>query len=362
MKTYRYRLNPTPKQRAALNHTLDLCRDLYNCALEQRRGQRISQFEQMRQLTGLKSEFTEYETVHAHVLQNVIKKLDRSFQNFFRRCKKGGTPGYPRFRGRGRYDSFAFNNVGFKLSGKRLQISKIGSIKVRLSRPVEGEIKTCTLKRSSGNWYVSLTTKYVPTPLPSSTLSVGIDVGIENFAALSSGEMIPSPRLYENAQAELRKAQRRVARRKKGSHGRRAAVVLLRKVHERIQNRRTDFIHKQSTTLVQRYGRIAIEKLNVGGLARGILSKQVYDTGWATFFNFLSYKAEWAGREFVEVDASYTSQTCPNCGNIKKKSLSERKHQCLECGHAAHRDTAAAQVILGRAFPSGVNVGDRPHA
>lgn len=358
MKTYRYRLNPTRKQRDALTHTLDLCRDLYNCALEQRRGQRIGHFEQMRQLTELKSEFTEYKNIHVHVTQNVVKKLNRSFENFFRRCKEGGKPGFPRFKSRDRYDSFAFNNTGFALNGNRLRLSKIGSIKIRLSRPVGGEIKSCTIKRQNGKWYACFAVEHEPKPLPASNAATGIDVGIENFAALSNGEMIPNPRFYEAAQPELRKAQRKVARRKKGSHRRRKAVVLLRGAHERIANRRLDFLHKETTKLVRQYGLIAVEKLNIKGLAQGILSKQIHDVSWATFFNFLSYKAAEAGREFVEVDARYTSQTCPSCGNRKKKPLSEREHRCLECGYITHRDTAAAEIILARTGRLSANVGD----
>lgn len=318
--------------------------------LEQRRAQRIGRFAQERQLTQLKHLFPEYNAVHVHVLKNVFKKLDRSFQNFFRRCKSGGAPGFPRFKGKDRYDSFQFNNTGFSLNGKYLSVSKVGNIKVRLSRelPADAVVKTCTIKRSVSGWFATLTFEHTPTPLPASDLSVGIDVGIENFAALSDGTMIPNPRHYECGQAELRIAQRRVAKRKKGSHRRRQAVALLKRVHERISSRRMDFLHKQTTALVRSFGTIVVENLNIKGLAQGVLSKQVHDASWSTFFNFLSYKAADAGRELVGVDCKRTSQTCPACGTIKKKSLSERTHECSECGLVLHRDTAAAQVILSR--------------
>lgn len=189
-------------------------------------------------------------------------------------------------------------------------------------------------------------------------LAIGIDVGIENFAALSDGTMIPNPRHYECGQAELRRAQRRVARRKKGGNRRRKAVVLLQKIHERIANRRADFLHKTTTTLVQKFGTIVIENLNVKGLAGGILAKQVNDASWGTFFGMLAYKAESAGRQLLEVDCKKTSQTCPACGTVKKKTLSQRKHECSECGLVLHRDTAAAQVILGRMCPSDAKIGE----
>jgi putative transposase len=357
LKTYKYKLQPNNKQKQALSQTLGVCRELYNMGLKQRRGQRIGQFEQMRQVTALKKEFPEYQTVHAHVLQNVIKKLNRSFENFFRRCKEGGKAGFPRFKGKDRYDSFQFNNTGFSLSGRYLQLSKIGNVKVRLSRelPEGAVIKTCTVKRSVSGWFCTLTFEYEPTPLPVNTDAIGIDVGIENFAALSDGTMIPNPRFYECGQAELRIAQRKVARRKKGSSHRRKAIVLLRKVHERITNRRQDFLHKTTTALVAKFGTIVVENLNVKGLAQGILSKQIHDASWSTFFNFLSYKAADAGRKIVGVNCAYTSQTCPACGTKKKKSLGERKHNCEKCGYTTHRDTAAAQVILARMEPSFAN-------
>jgi putative transposase len=359
LKTFRYKLEPNKAQRTALEKTLGVCRELYNMALEQRKSQGIGRFEQCRQLTVLRAEFSEYKDVYVHVLQNAIIRLDRAFQNFFRRCKEGGAPGFPRFRGRDRYDSFTFNNTGWKLNGNHLSLSKIGNIKARVSRPLPSDAapKICTIKRDVDGWYATITFEFSPTPLPASDKCVGIDMGIEKFAALSDGTFIENPRYYECGQAELRRAQRRVARRKKGSHRRKKAVILLRKVHQRITNRRNDFLHKQSTRLIQQYGAIAVENLNVKGLAQGILSKQIHDASWSTFFNMLRYKAEWAGRRLVGVDARYTSQDCPACGTRKKKSLAERKHDC-PCGFSTHRDTAAAINILGRMVPLGANVAE----
>jgi putative transposase len=359
LKTFKYKLNPNRKQRQLLSQSLDTCRGLYNMCLEQKQYQRIGRFEQDSQLTQLKAEFPEYKEVYSEVLQNVVKTLDKAFQSFFRRLKEGGKAGYPRFKGRNRYDSLQFNNKGFKVSGRQLSVSKIGNIKVRLSRelPADAVIKTLNIKRSVNGWFATLTFEYQPIPLPASDKCIGIDVGIENFAALSDGTMVQNPRYYECGQAELRRAQRRVARRtNKRSNRRRKAVVLLQKVHARIANRRMDFLHKETTAMVRKFGTIVVENLNVKGLAQGILSKQVHDASWSTFFSFLTYKAEEAGRKVIGVDCKYTSQTCPSCGTRKKKSLSERKHQCSECGYATHRDTAAAGVILARMEPSFANV------
>ncbi|MGA3200425.1 MAG: transposase [Halobacteriota archaeon] len=366
IKTFKYKLEPNRKQKVLLNSTLDVCRELYNMGLEQRKMQRVGQFEQMRQVTALKSEFPEYKTVHAHVLQNVIKKLNRSFENFFRRCKEGGKVGFPRFKGRDRYDSFQFNNTGFNLSGRHLQLSKIGNVKVRLSRelPKGAVIKTCTVKRSVSGWFATLIVETTSQPLPVSELEVGIDVGISHFAALSDGTFVPNPRFYENGQAELRRAQRKVSRRHKSSNRRRKAVILLRKVHERIANKRLDFLHKHSTTIVQKFGLIAIEDLNVAGMSKGNLAKQILDASWSTWRRLLFYKAEWAGRTKVAVPPQYTSQECDECEFIHKDNRkSQAEFECIACGHKDNADTnsskrilARARKQLGRICPSNVNI------
>lgn len=353
-KVYKYKLQPNKSQSLALQRTLDICRDVFNLSLEQRKMQRTNWVVQCRELTQLKAEFPEYKEVHVHVLQNVIKKLQRSFENMWERGA-----GYPRFKSFRRYNSFQFNNTGFKLSGRYLQLSKIGNIKLRLSReiPENAVIKTLSVKKTVNGWYACFIIEVPAQPLPQSDAVIGTDLGIENFAALSDGTMIQNPRFYQNAQAELRRAQRRVARRKKGSRRRYRAVVLLRKLHEHIQNKRLDWTHKVTTDLVNRFGTIVLENLNIKGLAQGILAKQVHDAGWSQFITLLKYKAERAGRRVVGVNAAYTSQECPVCGARRKKSLSERRHEC-KCGYTTHRDTAAAQVILARMEPLGDNVGE----
>lgn len=354
LKVFKYKLQPNRKQSLALQRTLDVCRDVFNLSLEQRKMQRMSPFAQMRELTELKAAYPEYKEVHVHLLQNVIKKLQRSFENMWERGA-----GFPRFKNWKRYNSFQFNNTGFKLAGRYLQLSKIGNVKLRLSRelPDGAVIKTLSVKKSVSGWYACFAVEVPAQPLSVSDAVVGIDLGIENFAALSDGTMIQNPRFYQNAQAELRVAQRRVARRKKGSHRRYKAVILLQKLHQHIQNKRLDWTHKVTTELVKHFGTMVLENLNIKGLAQGILSKQVHDAGWSQFVTLLKYKAESAGRRVVGVDARYTSQECPACGARKKKSLSERIHKC-RCGYNTHRDTAAAQVILGRMVPLDAKIGE----
>lgn len=355
LKAFEYKLEPNKARRYAFARTLDVCRELYNDALQQRKWQRISRYEQSEQLTILKTEVPVYKHVYSQVLQNVLDRLDKSFKNFLHYGF-----GFPRFKSASRFHSFTYPQSGFSLEGKYLKLAKIGNVKVRLSRPLpEGaKIKTCTIKQTVNGWFAVLLADVPVQPLPACNMKIGIDVGIENYAALSDGTMIQNPRFYENGQAELKRAQRRVARRKKGSHRRAKAVILLRKVQARIAKRRLDWLQKTTTKLIRKYGKIVVENLNVKGLAQGILSKQV-NASWGTFFRMLDWKAESAvNREIEYVPCQYTSQDCPRCGNREKKLLSQREHKCSVCGYRTHRDTAAAQSILARIEPSGTNVGE----
>ena len=232
-----------------------------------------------------------------------------------------------------------------------------GHIKVKLHRPVEGEVKTVTIKREAGRWFAIFSVEREAAPLPASDCATGIDVGLKAFAVLADGTEIQNPRYYRQAQARLRCAQRKVARRKKGGNRRRQAVRLLQRAHVHVGNQRRDFQHKASRKLVNEYGLIAVEDLNMKGLAGGILAKSVHDAGWSEFINMLAYKAEYAGRRLVKVDPRGTSQTCL-CGARVPKTLADRWHDCPACGLSAGRDHVSAQVILSRARNglSGVNV------
>jgi len=358
IKAYKYKLEPNHKQKQLLLQQLELCRGLYNMCLEQKQYQHISQFEQMRQLTELKQAFPEYKNCHAHMLQNVIKRLDKSFQNFLRRLKEGNKAGYPRFKGKNRFDSLTFSD-GCKLEGRKLSVSKIGNIKVRLSRelPDGAVVKTCSIKRSVNGWFAVLTFEFEPKPLLKSKKKIGIDVGVTQFATFSDGTVIPNPRFYQNAQPALRRLQRKAARRKKGSNRRRKAIVLLKKLHEHISHQRADFLHKHSTAVVRKYGTIAVEALNVSGMSRGRLSKQILDCSWSEWFRQLTYKAAEAGRKFVAVDPRYTSQKCPICGFVSRENRRTQADFCCQsCGHADNADRNGAVNILARSEPSFANV------
>jgi putative transposase len=282
-----------------------------------------------------------------------VRNLDSSDRSeIASRSDRAGSearPFFPRFKSRRRYSSILYKQSGFRLEGHRLVLSKIGSLPIVLSRPLKGRVKTLTIKRSCDAWYACFSVEVEIQPLPKSEATVGIDVGLENFAVLSTGEAIPNPRFFRTGQAKLRRLQHRVARRRKGSHRWRKACALVAKFHQTIFRKRNDFQHKESTKIVSQYGRIFAEELNILGMARTRLAKAVFDASWSSFLVKLAYiKAESAGRRFEKVDPRGTSQTCPGCGHRAEKKLCQREHVCVECGLILSRDHAAALVIQGR--------------
>ncbi len=364
LKTFKYRLYPTKAQEVALNEQLRLCRTLYNAALQERRdayrkcGVSITGFGQMKHLRQIKADLPEYKGVYSQVLQDVLKRLDRAFQAFFRRLKQGSMPGYPRFQGRDRYDSFTYPQLGFSVPSRTAYFSKIGNIRIKLHRPVEGKIKTATIRRTCGQWYVSYACEVEAQPLPTSGNAVGVDVGTTWFYVTSDGEFQENPRYFQASMKKLRIAQRAVSRKpNKRSNGRRKAVQRAAKIHRKVSQQRLDFHHKAAAKLVRENDLIAHEALNVGGMGRGRLARSIHDVGWGQFFFLLAAKAANAGRRVITVDPRFTSQACNKCGHTEKANrLSQSRFVCQQCGHAENADLNAARNILGRACPSGVNV------
>jgi putative transposase len=349
-RTFKYRLYPNRQQREKLEATLEVCRELYNAALEERREawssahKGIHYVAQAKQLPEIKVIREDVRAVHSQVLQDTLRRIDKAFQAFFVRCQRGKVPGFPRFRSKNRYHSFTYPQSGFQLQD-RLLLSKIGNLKIKLHRPVQGEIKTLTIKRENGMWYACFSCVVAPQPLPKNRQAIGIDVGLSSFAVLSDGTEIANPRWLQRAQKRLRRAQRRVARRKKFSERWKKAVRRVANLHRKVFDQRNDFQHKLSHEIVKQYGIIVVEDLKVEGLSRGMLSKAVHDAAWASFFQKLSYKAESAGRWFWPVEARGTSQRCP-CGEANRKRLGEREHVCRKCGLVTTRDHASAMEIL----------------
>jgi putative transposase len=280
--------------------------------------------------------------------QDVLRRVDKAFNAFFARTGKGQKPGYPQFRPVSRYDSITFPSYGDgckMLDNGKLRLQGVGAVKVKLHRPIEGEIKTVTVKREAGKWFAVFSVECEPKPLLASVEKAGLDVGLTAFATLSDGTEIENPRYYKEAQAKLRRAQRKVARRKRGGNNRKKDVRDLQRAHAHVRNQRTDFAHKVSRTLVVLFGLIVIENLNIKGLAAGMLAKSVNDAGWSSFIAKLAYKAEEAGRVLLKVDPRGTSQRCV-CGAPNPKTLSQRWHYCEICGLSVARDHASALEIL----------------
>jgi putative transposase len=303
-------------------------------------------------LPDLKADLPEYTGVHFQVLQDVLLRLDRAFQAFFRRLQSGEEPGCPRFQGQERYDSFTYPQYGngAMLDGGVLSLSKIGRIPIRLHRLIEGMPKTVTISHEADGWYACFSCADVPTtPLTPTGRETGIDVGLKVFLIAAGGEMVENPRHYRKAEKQLAKAQRRVSRRTKGSRRRRKAVALLKRKHQKIARQRCDFHHKTALALLQQYDVIYLEDLRVRNMVRNVhLAKSISDASWGQFRTILEAKAACAGRQVIAIPAQYTSQDCSGCGGRVPKSLSVRTHVCPFCGLVLDRDENAALNILQR--------------
>jgi putative transposase len=359
-KTFKYRLYPNTQQQRLLEQQLEECRWLYNHLLAERRDaweqrrESVRLYDQHATLPTLKVERPSLAGVQSQVLQNVAVRIDLAFHAFFRRREAGEEPGYPRFRGQGRYDSITFPQVpvGCRLEAedKRARIANVGRVKVLLHRPLEGTPKTATIRRSStGKWYVSFACECVePSPLPETGQQVGIDVGLKTFAALSTGETIANPRFFRQEEKALAKAQRRLSKAGKGSPERAERRRVVARVYERSAWHRSDFTHQHSRRIVDAFDLIAVEDLAVNRMTHThCLAKSIHDAAWGQFADLLSYKAAWAGRRYVAVNPAYTSQDCSRCGHRQPLSLCDRAYTCPCCGVVLDRDFNASLNILG---------------
>jgi len=389
-KAFQYRLYPTRSQERKLHASLDVCRELYNSFLHDRKfcyegdGKAPSQREQEKKIAPWKVFHPELATVHAHVLQNVARRVELAYEAYFRRLadyqkrKQAGLlkkdekcPQPPRKKGRRVYDSLTWKQYGNgnKIEQNTVVLSKIGTIKAVIHRPLDGTPKTLTVKRQGGKWFVTVSCEVEEEPLPVSLDEVGIDVGIEKFAALSTGEFIANPRFFRTDEKELAKAQRKFdkVKHKHRSKKRRKAKKVVTRINERIRNRRHNFHHQEARKIVNRFGLIAVEALDVsnmsaspapkqdeetgqflpnGHAAKAGLNKSILDAGWYTFRQIVSSKAASAGRIYVEVDPAFTSQDCCGCGYRAKKQLWQRWHECPVCGLSLDRDTNSGNNIL----------------
>jgi putative transposase len=365
-KTFKYKLVPPPTQEGELERVLGLCRHLYNTALEQRitawQRCRVSQYQQAAELKGIRAAMPEYATIHSHVPQDVLARLDTTYQAFFRRVKAGEKSGFPRYQARTRYHSYTYMEFGngARLDNGYLVLLKIGRMAVHWSRPLEGAPKIVTISKEVDGWYVCFScADALVKPLSPTSQETGVDLGIEAFATLSDGARIFSPGWYRKAEHALKAAQRRVSRRKKESNRRDKAVTLLAKAHQKARRQRQDFHHKTALALVRANDTIYHEDLQTANMVRNHhRAKCIQDAGWSAFLSILTYKAACAGRRVVAVPPAYTSQICSGCGVMVQKGLSVRWHSRPKCGTSLHRDHNAARNIerAGLALRGGVAV------
>ncbi len=365
MKAYKFRLYPSSEQEKKLNKQIELCRQLYNSFLIERRyaykGNNISlnYTYQANEIPELKNTFVEYKGVHSQVLQDVAQRVNRAYKNFFRRNneKKQGKrqkAGFPRLKGKGQYKSLTYPQSGFEiLQNGHLELSKIGIIRMFKHREINGEIKTLSISTDkTGNWYTSFSVEENNLAFqPELTMNaVGIDAGLSHLTTMSDGTVIDPPKFLRKGEKRIKKSQKNLSRKKKGSKNRKKAKKILSKQHQKVKNQREDFAQKLSNRIVKNNDFIVFENLNVAGMVKNHhLAKSIADASWNTLVQYTTYKAESAGKEVVLVDPRNTSKTCSSCG-CKKKSLklSERIFHCDSCGFEIDRDLNASINILNR--------------
>jgi len=350
---YKFRLYPNKQQEAMLDLTLETCRHLYNLALADRKNayevEGVSRnYEDQAAMLTVEKKDGNFKGVFSQVLQDALRRLDKSFKAFFRRVKAGEEPGYPRFKGQGWYKSFTYPQAGFKLEGSKLTLSKIGSIRIFKHREVEGKIKTCTIKKDKlGRWHAILVSEIEDVPQIESKTAIGVDVGLKNMVALSTGETVQYPRYYVRAEQKLAVAQRDLSRKKKGSSNRRKAKIKVARLHQKIQNHRDEFLHQVSRKLADSADLIVFENLNIQGMLKNHhLAKHIQDHAWGKLIQFTQSKAAKAGKVVELVEARYTSQKCSPCGIMVPKTLAERVHHCPNCGLEMDRDINASLNIV----------------
>ena len=361
-KSYRFRIYPTSNQRVKLISTLTTCRHTYNNALAERKDQGefnklildwqlfpwgkpewINYYDQQKSLTRNKTEYQKQ--VHSQVNQNVLRRLETSYKKFF------DGAGYPRFQGRNRYDSFTYpQQPGFGITEDgKLHLSKIGEIKIKQHRDIEGVIKTCTIKRDVDQWYASFSCEVEPELLEPTGHSTGIDVGLKEIVTLSNGEKVKPPKYLRQSEEKLTKAQKSLSNKKKGSSNRNKQRIEVARIHRKIRNQREDFNHKLSREIVNNYDLIVFEDLRIKNMVKNHkLAKSISDASWGKLIDYTSYKAEYAGRTVELVNPRNTSKMCSTCGHIQDMPLSQRIYTC-SCGNVMDRDHNAAINILRRA-------------
>lgn len=350
LRSFELRLKPTAHQRAELARILDDSAETYNAALQERRDawklcqKRIGLYDQQKELTELRRD-PNFANIAIDIQREPLRRVDRAFRAFFRRIKAGQKPGYPRFRARARYDSFAWHVPQLLENG--LRVPNLGVIRYKTNRPLIGKLRFATVQHSSGKWAARITCDIGPPPEKRVVrAAVGIDLGLTALATLSDGTAIENPRWTKRHEERIAKASQHLARRQPGSKNRNKAREGLRRAHQKAANARKNYLHHISKWLVGRYDLIAYEALKVQNMAGGHFAKSIMDAAWAILLFQIRYKAESAGVYAIAVDPRGTSQRCSGCGEKVPKKLSVRWHNCPQCGLSLDRDHNAGLNIL----------------
>lgn len=371
LRTYKYRLYPNKEQQDIIDEQIDICRALYNKMLKQRidiykrKWVSLSKYTQYNQLPLLKQNKEKFTKVHSQVLQKVLDRLEKSFKWFFRRLKQWEKPWFPRFRWKNRFNTLEYPQSWFSLIQSKdwkkkikLKLSKIWEISMRKHRDIPWKIKTLSLTKSPTWRYYACIVIDIEKQEESerirkrwnfkwTTTSTWIDVWINSYISLSNWEQVDNPKILRKKMKKLKRTQRALSRKKKWSHNRKKQINRVSKQHESVWNSRSDYLHKLSRELIDKYWLIVLEKLNIRWMVKNHhLALSISDASWWRFVELLHYKAESAGSEVVLVDPKYTSQKCSSCWEIVKKSLSVRTHICSNCWYVDDRDVNAAKNIL----------------